>query len=292
MKLLLTDAFSPLGSAISHELETETFSLASPEPGAVDWGDKDAVLAYLKQQRPDIVINSLGWSESSEDSAEVIVQRHVDAAKNLALACKVVEAVPLHLSSYRVFGAEPKSSYGERATPAPLSPGGQADVLAERHFEQTLSHWLCLRLSWLIGPEGDNLLTRLLSGLTAGEEVPVCAEMRGAPTHMADVARVVKALIKQVACGAENWGNFHYCSADACTQSEFARQVAAILEQEQRLAGRLREEDTLRPETEPASAVLQCRRCRDNFGVQPRSWRQGLHTAIKAWLRQHPRPAQ
>lgn len=288
MKLLLTDAFSPLGAAISHELETETYSLLCPAAGEIDWSDKDAVLAYMRDQRPEIVVNSLGWSELANEAAEGQQAGHVEAAKNLALACKVVQAVPLHLSSYRVFGAEHKSSYEEQDSQAPLSLQGQADTQAERHFQQTLSHWLCLRLSWLIGPEGDNLLTQLLAGLTGGEDVPVCAEMRGAPTAMADAARVVVAMVKQVVCGSDNWGYFHYCSSDACAQAEFARQVAAILDQEQRLHGRLREEDTLRPETEPASAVLNCRRCRDNFGVQPRSWRQGLHTAIKAWLRQHP----
>jgi len=286
LKLLLTDAYSPLGAAISHELETETFSLLCPTAEEVDWSDKEVVLAYMRDQRPEFVINSLGWSESAAEEGKGA--RHVEAAKNLALACKEVQAVPLHLSSYRVFGGERKSSYEELDPQAPLSPRGEADTLAERHFQQTLSHWLCLRLSWLIGPEGDNLLSRLLVGLTAGDEVQVCAEMRGAPTALADAARVVVALVKQVVCGAENWGYFHYCSSDACAQSEFARQVAAILDQEQLLKGSLREEDTLRPATEPASAVLNCRRCRNNFGVQPRSWRQGLHTAIKAWLRQHP----
>ncbi len=282
MKLLLTDAVSPLGAAISTEFETINCTLLQPE--GLDWCDKGAVLAYMREHSPDIVINTLGWSEADDETSRKL---RVAAAKNLALACKVVEAVPLHLSSYRVFGKVQKNGYDERDEPNPLSQEGEAFVAAEQHFQQTLTRWLCLRLSWVIGAAGDNLLTQLLAGLTAGDSVPVCAEMRGAPTALADVARVVVAIVRQVHCGAENWGYFHYCSGDACSQADFAQQVAAILEQGDLLRGELMVAETLRPATEPASAVLNCRRCRDGFGIQLRSWRQGLHSSIKTWLRHH-----
>lgn len=284
MKLLLTDANSPLGAAIAHELETETYSLLMPQTDEVNWCDRESVLTYLREQQPDILINTLGWSESSGADNRYL---RVEAAKNLALGCKVAQTIPIHLSSYRVFGGVAKSSYDEADQQAPLSEEGSAYALAERHFHQTLSHWICLRLSWLIGAQGDNLLSHLLSGLSAGKSIPVCAEMRGSPTAMSDVARVVIALVKQILSGAENWGYFHYCSSDACTQADFAQQVAAILEQEELLRGSLVVEDTLLSPTEPGSAVLSSRRCRDNFGVQPRSWRQGLHSTIKMWLRQN-----
>ena len=284
MKLLITDAYSPLGAAISAEFETLNCTLIQPQRDEVDWCDKEAVLAYLQAQSPAMVINTLGWAEREGDD---VLVAPVEAARNLALACKQANIVPLHLSSYSVFGGEQRSGYDERDERSPLSEEGEAFAAAEQHFQQMLNHWLCLRVSWLIGAEGDNLLTRLLAGLTAGERVPVCAEMRGAPTAVADVARVVVALVRQVMCGADNWGYFHYCSGDACSQADFAQQVAAILEQEKLLQGELVVAETLRPETEPASAVLNCRRCRDGFGVQLRSWRQGLHSSIKTWLRHH-----
>ena len=39
--------------------------------------------------------------------------------------------------------------------------------------------------------------------------------------------------------------------------------------------------------SEPVSSVLSVRRCRDDFGVQPTSWRQGLSKHVVLWAEQH-----
>lgn len=283
LKLLLTTTSNAIGSALEHELERESFNLCVPDSDT-DWSDPTSVAQCLKQQQPDLVVNCQGWANYPTVEQQTLLTQ---AAQNLAATGTQVPVI--HLSSYRVFGGDNKSSHSERDNPGPNSEAGLAFLAAERALEQGLSKWLALRLSWVVGPYEDNLLTRLLADLAANRPIELNKRLRGAPTPQSDVARVLVAMVKQVACGADNWGLLQYCSADACSHATFARQLLDTLKQQDMLST---EPETIEvdqvPEGEPVSAVLSFRRCRDCFGIQPRSWRPSLLPMIKQWLHHNP----
>lgn len=192
----------------------------------------------------------------------------------------------IHLSTYKVFSADKKHIHSEKDEPHPLT---DQDVFwLDRELAMaTLPQHIILRTSWLIGSRGDNLLTRLLSAFMHGERVQVHRRLRGAPTSIDDLARIILALVKQIQCGAANWGVMHYCSSDHCSEEEFAEQILQYLIQYQLLTAEPSLQLLGGDEDEPlASAVLACRRLRDNFGIQARSWRPNLLLLIKDWLAQ------
>lgn len=287
--LLLTDVMSPLGKALEHELEREPFKVLVPG-AVVDWNDCASATSYLSQHKVDLVVNCRGWEDAFHAGGQAVL---VQTARTLASSCSAVNIPLIHFSSYSVFGADPKGTHSEKDTVAPLNETGRAFVQAEELIVSQLPRHIILRLSWVIGAYGDNLLTRLLSAYLAGASVSVNRRLRGAPTALSDAARVVVALIKQISCGAENWGVMHYCSGDACTQDEFAEQLLQLLIQQQLLTAEpslsLVDEE---PDNEPLSAILGCRRVRDFFGVQSRSWRPSLLPLVKQWLhnREQSRP--
>ena len=281
-KLLLTDVISPLGRALEHELEREPFKLLAPSAAELDWSDAQSLPAYLDQHQPDLVLNSRGWEEAFHSGGQAAV---VNTARQLAQAC-IDKQIPLiQLSSYSVFGGDGKGTHSEKDAVAPLSDAGRAFAEAEQVIAETLPKHIILRLSWVIGAYGNNLLTRLLSAFLAGASVTVNRRLRGAPTSLADAARVAVAISKQIQCGADNWGIMHYCSSDACTEDEFAEQLLQLLIQQQLLTAEpslsLVDND---PTDEPLSAILGCRRARDYFGIQARSWRPSLLPLVKQWL--------
>lgn len=283
LKLLLTDIDNPLGRALEHELEREPFGLITPASGTVDWRDAQAVAQYIDSTRPGLVINTLGWADRPD--AQACEQLPVVAA-NLGRACQSGETAVVQFSSYRVFGPDNKSSHSERDEPDPQSESGSAWWAAEQALQASLEQRIVLRLSWAIAAQGDNLLTRLLEQCFSGQPLAVNTRLRGAPTALSDVARVVVGIVKQVACGAQNWGVMHYCSSDACSQSAFAERVLEVLEQLDALPEPppvLERLDNL-PDAEPVSAVLSCRRVRDSFGVQARAWDPTLVAMVKQWL--------
>lgn len=282
-KLLLTDVISPLGKALEHELEREPFKLLVPGAADLDWSDGQSLSAYLDKHQPDLIINSRGWEEAFQPNGQAML---VAGARQLAQAC-AGQAIPvIQLSSYSVFGGDSKGTHSEKDSVAPINATGRAFVDAELAIAELPRH-IILRLSWVIGAYGDNLLTRLLSAFLAGASVSVNRRLRGAPTALSDAARVAVAMSKQIYCGAENWGVMHYCTGDACTEDEFAEQLLQLLIQQQLLTAEpsLTLEDNESVD-EPVSAILGCRRARDYFGIQARSWRPSLLPLVKQWLHQ------
>lgn len=287
--LLLTDAVSPLGKALEHELEREPFKVLAPGPD-IDWSNPTSFAAYINAHQVDLVLNCRGWEDAYHAGGQLPL---LQTADSLVITCSAEDIPLIHFSSYSVFGGDAKGTHSEKDLMAPLNETGRAFAAAEQQVAQVPKH-IILRLSWVIGAHGDNLLTRLLSAYLAGASVSVNRQLRGAPTALSDAARVAVALVKQISCGADNWGIMHYCSSDACTQDEFAEHLLQLLIQQQLLTAEpsltLIDEE---PEGEPISAILGCRRVRDYFGVQARSWRPSLLPLVKQWLHnreQHKQP--
>lgn len=281
-KLLLTDVISPLGKALEHELEREPFKLLAPTAAELDWSDAHSLQTYVHKHQPDLIVNCRGWEEAFHAGGQGAL---VIAARQLAGVCANAQIPLIHLSSYSVFGGDSKGTHSEKDAVAPLNDTGRAFAEAEQVIAELLPKHIILRLSWVIGAYGDNLLTRLLSSFLAGASVTVNRRLRGAPTALSDAARVAVAMSKQIFCGADNWGVMHYCSSDSCTEDEFAEQLLQLLIQQQLLTAEpsvsLVDSD---PIDEPLSAILGCRRARDYFGIQARSWRPSLLPLVKQWL--------
>ncbi|WP_439135169.1 SDR family oxidoreductase [Pseudomaricurvus sp.] len=284
-KVLITDAFTPVGRAIYSVFQSSAYAVLAPPAGSLPWENADAVERYLLDHHVDIIINTAGWYENPDLSQQLTL---VNAAESLAKVSQALDCVVIHLSSYRVFGGENKSAYDEEDQPHPISPVGRAFLKAERAFEGN-QRCICLRLSWVLDILGESVFVRLLRALTTeGPVLEVTHQRRGAPLSSREVGRVILAITHQVFCGAENWGVFHLASGDPCSSAEFAEVVADILEKEQQLKREWQVEalsdEALEAQGEPDSAALTVRRCRDNFGYQVRSWRQGLTGLVRAWL--------
>lgn len=286
-KVLITDVFTPMGRAIHSVFQQGPYALLPPPADGWCWDDVASVEQYLRDQQVDLVINTTGWYEAPDRDQLLLMMK---AATALAQATHKLNCAVIQLSSYRVFGGENKSAYDEQDKPHPLGATGRAFLTCERAYEGHPRH-LCLRLSWIIDIIGESVFARLLKSLTTeGPVLEVTHQRRGAPLSSHEIGRVILAITHQIFCGAENWGIFHLASGDPCSSADFTEAVADFLEKEGFLkrewrVEKLSEED-LEAQAEPASAALTVRRCRDNFGYQVRSWRQGLAPLIRIWLAQ------
>lgn len=276
-----------MGRAILSAFQQGPYAVLSPPADSWRWEDVAAVEQYLRDHQVDLVVNTAGWYEAPDRDQLLVMMKSASA---LAQATHTLGCAVIQLSSYRVFGGENKSSYDEQDKPHPLGATGRAFLTCERAYEGH-PRYLCLRLSWIIDIIGESVFARLLKSLTSeGPVLEVTNQRRGAPLSSQEISRVILAITHQIFCGAENWGIFHLASGDPCSSAEFTEVVADILERDGALkrewrVEKLSEED-LEAQAEPASAALTVRRCRDNFGYQVRSWRQGLVPLIRVWLAQ------
>lgn len=277
---------------VAQELEATNMAITFLPAEGVSWEDNAELEERFAREQPRFVLHEtdiedarLRSREADSDRAELVRR-----ARLLGSLCARHGAPVMHLSSYYVFGGDTKSAYDESDPPAPLDSYGKFVVDLEEAFVTAVERHMILRFSWLIDTAGDNLFTRILRAMLDSQNLPVSPTRRGAPTWKSDARRVVCGVVRQVVSGAQNWGYFHYCSADPCIELEFAREVqetlAEIRDFKGEVVARDDEDDSDHYPLEPASAVLNSRRIRNNFGVHGRSWRQGLKAQINHWLEQ------
>jgi dTDP-4-dehydrorhamnose reductase len=250
----------------------------------IDWREPEAVDALIEAEHPFLVINTFSIDSNFED-------QHDDYCKNLANACTKIKSRAIQLSDYHVFGLESKTTYFETDKAAPLSAKGEKLAQAEQYFIEQLEQHLIFRLSWLLNNATDNPFTRLMQSFSTHQDINVSKDYFGAPTWQSDVIRVLLGITQQIFSGAENWGIFHYCSNDKCSEFEFAQAIAQTYSdltplQSQLLPTAWKDREDLLRMCEPHSAVLSCRRIRNNFGIQTRTWTQGLKNHIREWISQ------
>nr|WP_255774801.1 sugar nucleotide-binding protein [Microbulbifer zhoushanensis] len=188
----------------------------------------------------------------------------------------------VHISSYRVFAGGARKRYDEDDEPNAESASGRQWLACEQALAGS-DNLTVLRFGWMVDRSENALLARVLQALLENRTIAVDDESRGSPVTIADLVRVVVAVAQQLASGAPRSGVYHYGAADSCTALEFAREAV------ERAQSFLDEGSAIEPEplAEPVgnrSAVLACSSLRDVFGIQQRSWRQGLTRQVELWL--------
>lgn len=277
INILLTDTGSPLGSGLRQRFESTTHRFVAEHPADLDWRDSAQVAEYLDQVAPHLILNTTGWGEGAAVKPELLVA----GARSLAQAVGGRDCAVVHLSSYRVFHGEGRVSHKEADVPKAETELSQVFSEAESLLAEAMPRVLCLRSSWVLSTVGGSLLARLLADFQAGRATVVSDHWRGTPVLVNDVVRAVYAITQQIIYGADNWGVMHFGSSDVCSELVFAQKVREMIEAE---IGQTLQLEELETPTDN-SAVLELRRVRDNFGIQPRSWRQGLRPALKSWLK-------
>lgn len=284
-----------LVAAVAQELDAANTPVTFVADHSIDWKDSAALERLFDKQKPHMLLHEIDlWHPSllksgAKDQRIALVERN----RLLAAACAKRNCIAMYLSDYHVFGGDSKNAYDETDPPAALDSYGATIAELEQQYAGVVDKHLVVRFSWLVDAEGDNLFTRVLAALCNGDELVLSRYRRGAPTWRVDARRVISGVLRQVMSGSENWGCFHYCSTDSCNEWEFGQEVEASLAELRPSSGKIVADDVKESDgypLEPASATLNGRRIRNNFGVHGRSWRQGLKAQISHWLDRQATP--
>ncbi len=273
-KIVLRSFSQAFADALYSAFDDSSLEIIRPE--GIAWDDIDAVKTYIKMHSACAVVNG-----SLRDSSEEQV-----AVANIAAACSERDIPFLHFSSYRVFGAaSDQGPLDESRMPEPADDYGR-HLLALESKAATVRKHLILRVSWVFGGDVENICATLIPQLLRGAPVYVSDHDFGCPVSLPYVAGVVRALMQQILCGADNWGVFHLRSSDRCSEAEFCDVVVRIL------SGELGY-DVSMPSVAPqgdsrrllqGSAELSGDRITRNFGIQRASWRKRLKVIVQNYV--------
>jgi dTDP-4-dehydrorhamnose reductase len=241
-----------------------------------------AVFAGLKLAEISLIITGF-WAHWVDPHNLACVQ----LAELTAEMCRQHKIPQIALSSYAVLGHQ-AGDWTETLPPAPDSPLGLAWLAAEQAW-LTSPPTLILRMPWWYSPYSEypeaGLLHLLCRRLLGSEPVDVSETAMGNIISWAELARYLAAMAQQILCGANNWGVFHVHASDSCSEAELADSLARLLRHEGFAPNTL---SVIKGPAciVPGAAPLVGRRCTDNFGIQPRSFRLGLKSHVQRWLQE------
>lgn len=282
MRVLVLGAENALGQALVTQAAREFIQLEAVERPEQGWLPEMAG-QLLAGARPDLVLNLAFYREQFQlgvQEPELLeAQRLFD--EQLIEGCSAADTTLVMLSSARVFDGRKSSAYTEKDEAAPAGPLGQLQWALEQQLRRGCQRHVILRFSWLLDSSAGGPLERLVWAMQQPAPLVLPEEWRGNPTPVADAARVILSVLKQLDCAAPVFGTYQYGSAEATTWIAFVQCVMQELIGRGRLLGdrafELTAFDSLPMLAgRPQNAALLGRKLMMVFGIKPRSWRSQL----------------
>ena len=303
MRILVTGSGGMLGRDMTLELAARRHDVVALTHGDLDIADIGAVRERVSALCPDVVVNCAAYTrvDDAERDRETAFATNALGPRNLALACRRVGAVLLHISTDYVFDGEKEEPYTIWDLPSPLNVYGASKWWGENYVRSLLPEHYLVRTSWLFGEHGRNFVTTMLrmadkcgaveleSSRTvsaprgAAQGVPVVADQRGSPTYTVDLAKACADLL-ETGC----FGIYHVTNQGVTTWYEFAKAVFARVG----LAINVRpvtSEEFARPARRPRNSALDAYPLRETIGYVLPSWEDALARFLSGLGKAHER---
>lgn len=290
LRSVLLGAGNALGREILRQGAEYDISFLAPKPEGGAW-TADSLTELVTQVRPDVIINLayyFDWFQLGQVEPQRFAAQE-QAVSQLASLCQQHGCTLVHPSSYRVFDGFRATAYSETHECNPLSPRGQALLRMEQQVAEQCQKHVIVRFGWLLDDSREGLLGRVLERARTGQVLEMADDRRGNPTPVADAARIIIAILKQLDCGVQRWGTYHYGGQEASTSMAVAE---SILQEAVAWESTLAQEITAHPhadfadaQIEPQHGVLDCKKISHTFGIKPRSWRTGMAELLDSYYR-------
>jgi dTDP-4-dehydrorhamnose reductase len=289
--ILLTGAGGQVGFELARSLAAHGEVIAL-DRAALDLADADAIVASVRQARPQLIVNAAAYTavdraESERDAAFSVNAR---APGILAEEAKRLDAVLIHYSTDYVFDGRRTTPYDEAAPTGPLNVYGASKLEGEGAIAQTRARAVVFRTSWVYGARGSNFLLTMLRLAKERDELRVVADQHGTPNWCRTLADATTATVARgLPWLAERAGMYHLASSGSTTWHGFAQAIIGDAPRP-RVVG-IATTDYPTPARRPAYGVLSTRKFEATFGYAMPDWRDAL-AACRSAMTEAPRGAE
>ena len=239
-----------LGVELARVFRNAGFTILALTRGDVDITNAAQVEQRLAGFDPDLVLNSAAYNQvdvaEKEPQAAYLVNGL--AVRNLALACRQLDARLIHFSTDYVFDGSATRPYTETDPVHPLSAYAVSKLAGELYAQAYLETPLIIRTSGVFGPGGlrtarGNFIELMLRLATGEQTIRVVEDHVASPTYAPALAERTLALVQ-----GGHHGTFHAGGGAAISWYEYAKlifrqaglepQLQATNEREYRTAAR------------------------------------------------------
>lgn len=189
---------------------------------SLDITDKAMVEQTLVQYNPDVVIHCAAWTAvdaaEDKDNQEKVYAINAEGTKNIAQACKTIDAKMIYISTDYVFDGQGNLPWKpDDKNYAPLNIYGKSKLDGELAVSSILQKYFIVRIAWVFGLNGKNFIKTMINVGKTHDEVRVVCDQIGTPTYTLDLAILLVDMAQ-----TDKYGYYH------ATNSEMSEEEAVI----------------------------------------------------------------
>jgi dTDP-4-dehydrorhamnose reductase len=203
-KVVILGGGGQLGVELCREFERRNWTVQKFDRKSLDVTDANQVESVIAQADPQVVINSAAYNQVdiAETEPRAAYDANAFAVRNLAMACRQVDAKLVHYSTDYVFDGLKGSSYVETDQTHPLGAYGVSKLAGELYAQAYLDSPLILRTSGVFGPAGlftprGNFLELMLRLAKGNAPIRVVQDYVASPTYAPAMAKRTADLVEK-----------------------------------------------------------------------------------------------
>ncbi len=216
-----------LGVELVRVFKQRGFDVTGLNRSSVDITDSTAVENSLARADPSMVINAAAYNQVdvAEKEPMAAYMANALAVRNLAMACRQVDALLVHFSTDYVFDGTAGRSYTEEDATHPLGAYAVSKLAGELYAQAYLDRTLVIRTSGVFGIGGLNTargnFIELMLRLAAGKHpIRVTEDHVASPTYAPALAERTAAIVERGLTGL-----FHVGGGTAISWFEYAKLI-------------------------------------------------------------------
>jgi dTDP-4-dehydrorhamnose reductase len=216
-----------LGVELVRDLRARGYEVTGWERVAMDITDRGKVERVLAGLDPEIVLNAAAYNQVdvAEKEPQAAYLANALGVRNLALACRQMDAQLVHFSTDYVFDGLAQRPYREDDTPHPLGAYAVSKLAGELFAQAYLERPLIVRTCGVFGPGGlrtnrGNFVELMLRLAAAGQPIRVVEDHIGSPTYAPLLAARTIDLVEK-----NQHGVFHIAGGTPISWFNFAKLI-------------------------------------------------------------------
>jgi len=226
-KIFVLGSAGQLGQELVAEFNSRGYYVTGMDRDTVDIADRFQVEECIGALDPSIVVNAAAYNQVdvAEREPQAAFAVNALAVRNIALACRQVEARLVHYSTDYVFDGMAGRAYTESDAPRPLGAYGVSKLAGEFFANAYLSDSLIIRTSGVFGPGGldtarGNFVELMLRLAKAGQPIRMVEDHVASPAYAPLLAARTADMVDR-----ELSGIFHVGGGTPISWFEFARLI-------------------------------------------------------------------
>ena len=222
IKVLVTGVSGQLGYDVVKRLNALRIETIGIGVETFDIADKEQTEAYILNYKPDVVVHCAAYTavDKAEDEQERCYAINVDGTRNIAEACKKIDAKMVYISTDYVFDGEGTDAQKEDKPTTPIDYYGYTKEQGELVVQKILEKYFIIRTSWVYGENGNNFVKTMLKLGQTKDEISAVNDQIGAPTYTPDLAVLICDMLQ-----TSKYGTYHGVNEGYCSWYEFAVEI-------------------------------------------------------------------